>query len=126
MTPAASTADSDSGSLPVFHVSDLGDHQVARLREERATSGSPAADLTSVSSSPSSGPTTRSSVRTAAPKEYDEEGKTYTYTGGSGVALGNWFSRLLYSIKYAERNILLSSVINENSKILYNRDPGTA
>jgi uncharacterized membrane protein (UPF0182 family) len=119
---AASTADSDSGGLPVFHVSDLetikspdyAKNAPIRVSQPRIYFGELIAkqrpDYAIVGSD-------------SGPKEYDEEGKTYTYTGGSGVALGNWFSRLLYSIKYAERNILLSSVINENSRILYNRDP---
>ncbi|GED98918.1 UPF0182 family protein [Gordonia crocea] len=119
---AASTADSDSGGLPVFLVSDLDTIGTPayratapiKVKQPRIYFGELIAkqrpDYAIVGSS-------------SGPKEYDEEGKTYTYTGGSGVSLGNWFSRLLYSVKYAERNILLSSVINENSKILYNRDP---
>ncbi|WP_188489553.1 UPF0182 family protein [Williamsia phyllosphaerae] len=55
--------------------------------------------------------------------EYDTATSQYTYTGGAGVSLGNVFNRLAYSIKYTERNILLSGAINKNSKIIYNRDP---
>jgi uncharacterized membrane protein (UPF0182 family) len=39
------------------------------------------------------------------------------------VTLGNWGTRLLYAVKYGERNFLLSDAINSNSRILYNRDP---
>ncbi|MBT0565620.1 UPF0182 family protein [Williamsia sp. CHRR-6] len=57
-------------------------------------------------------------------KEYDtENAPNYAYTGGAGVSLGNVFNRLAYSIKYTERNILLSGAINSKSKIIYNRDP---
>lgn len=55
--------------------------------------------------------------------EYDTATSRYTYTGDAGVSLGNIFNRLAYSIKYTERNILLSGAINSNSKIIYNRDP---
>lgn len=57
------------------------------------------------------------------PREYDTAESKYTYAGDSGVSLGNWFNRLLYSVKYTERNLLLSGEINNNSKIIYNRDP---
>ncbi|GAC78017.1 hypothetical protein SAMN04488550_3409 [Gordonia malaquae] len=56
-------------------------------------------------------------------REYDTDASTYTYTADSGVALSNVGTRLLYAIKYGERNLLLSDAINDNSKILYNRDP---
>ncbi|MBM7366231.1 UPF0182 family protein [Gordonia hydrophobica] len=56
-------------------------------------------------------------------REYDGDDETYTYTGKSGVALSNMGTRLLYALKYGERNFLLSDQINDNSKLLYNRDP---
>ncbi|TMR94295.1 UPF0182 family protein [Nonomuraea basaltis] len=45
-----------------------------------------------------------------------------TYTGG-GVPVGSFFNRLLYAAKYGEANIVLSGDINDNSKILYERNP---
>jgi uncharacterized membrane protein (UPF0182 family) len=39
------------------------------------------------------------------------------------VSIGNIFSRLAFSLYYGERNILFNSSINDNSKIMYNRDP---
>ncbi|MGW0037549.1 UPF0182 family protein [Gordonia sp. NPDC003376] len=58
-----------------------------------------------------------------AAREYDTADSKYTYEGSSGVSLGNWATRMLYAVKYTERNFLLSSEINSNSRILYNRDP---
>ncbi|MGB3301803.1 MAG: UPF0182 family protein [Gordonia sp. (in: high G+C Gram-positive bacteria)] len=55
--------------------------------------------------------------------EYDGDGLTYTYTADSGVPLSNLGTRLLYALKYGERNFVLSDQINEASKLLYNRDP---
>ncbi|CAA0128429.1 Uncharacterised protein [Mycolicibacterium vanbaalenii] len=61
------------------------------------------------------------------PREYDYETNTatrnYTYTGEGGVPIGNLLSRSVFAAKYGERNFLFSNVINENSKILFNRDP---
>ncbi|MFB9621642.1 UPF0182 family membrane protein [Nonomuraea helvata] len=45
-----------------------------------------------------------------------------TYTGG-GVQVGSFVNRLVYAAKYGEANILLSGDINDNSKILYVRNP---
>ncbi|MFT3900710.1 MAG: UPF0182 family protein [Gordonia sp. (in: high G+C Gram-positive bacteria)] len=118
---AASTTDADSGGLPVIQVSDLDTINTPKyqqsapikVKQPRIYFGELIAkrpDYAIVGTED-------------AAKEYDGEGrKKYTYSG-SGVSLGNWFNRLLYSVKYAERNILLSSVINKNSKIVYNRDP---
>jgi uncharacterized protein len=49
--------------------------------------------------------------------------QTNTYTGEAGVPVGNIFNKLLYAIKFSEPNIILSNRVNENSKILYDREP---
>ncbi|MGV9776862.1 UPF0182 family membrane protein [Streptosporangium sp. NPDC003464] len=46
-----------------------------------------------------------------------------TYTGKGGVPVGSFFNRVLYAAKYGEKNLLLSSDINDKSKILYVRNP---
>jgi uncharacterized membrane protein (UPF0182 family) len=46
-----------------------------------------------------------------------------TYSGGGGISVGSYWRRILYAYKYKETNFLISSVFNENSRILYNRDP---
>ena len=65
--------------------------------------------------------------KNGADREYDYETNTdtrnYTYTGAGGVPLGNWFNRSVFAAKFAERNFLFSNVINNNSKILFKRDP---
>ncbi len=47
----------------------------------------------------------------------------YTYTGEGGVEIGSFSRRLLYAIKEQESNFLLSEAVNENSKLLYVRNP---
>ncbi len=51
------------------------------------------------------------------------EGSTTTYDGKAGVGLGNLWHQLLYAVKFGDPNILLSSQVNDASKILYDRDP---
>jgi uncharacterized membrane protein (UPF0182 family) len=46
-----------------------------------------------------------------------------TYTGGGGVPIGSFFDQLLYAWKFKDKNILLSSGVNSDSRILYIRDP---
>jgi uncharacterized membrane protein (UPF0182 family) len=49
--------------------------------------------------------------------------KNFTYTGAGGVPVGSPLNRFLYTVKFRELNILLSSAINSYSKILYDRQP---
>src|SRR4051794_19925652 len=46
-----------------------------------------------------------------------------TYDGKGGVAIGSFFRRLTFAIYYRERNFLLSGAVNDDSKVLYVRDP---
>ena len=45
------------------------------------------------------------------------------YHGGGGVAIGSLINRLLFAVRFRDLNILLSSAIDSNSRILYVRDP---
>ncbi|AYF72540.1 membrane protein [Nocardia yunnanensis] len=56
-------------------------------------------------------------------REYDTNDSQFTYDGAGGVPIGNWFHRLAFAAKYAERNILFSGAIGQDSKILFNRNP---
>ncbi len=47
----------------------------------------------------------------------------FTYGGKGGVPIGSFGRKLLYASKYRETNFLLSSVLNDKSKLLYVRDP---
>ncbi|GAB3802853.1 UPF0182 family protein [Humibacter antri] len=49
---------------------------------------------------------------------------TYTtYSGDGGPKLDNLFTRLAYAIKFQDEQIVLSDAVNNDSQILYNRDP---
>ena len=49
--------------------------------------------------------------------------KNYTYTGAGGVPVGSLLNKLLFAIRYGEQRIILSNLINSESKILFNREP---
>ncbi len=51
--------------------------------------------------------------------------KTNHYSGSGGVKVGSTFDRLLFSLKFGDKNILLSSAITKDSRILYVRNPRT-
>jgi uncharacterized protein len=66
----------------------------------------------------------------ADPREFDQpedgsdEGQiNNTYDGDGGVSIGSFFRQLTFAIYYRERNFLLSSAVNDDSKVLYVRDP---
>ena len=60
--------------------------------------------------------------------DYPDDSQTsgqqnYTYVGKGGVPMGSLFTRLLFAIKYKDQQILLSNLINKDSKILFDRSP---
>ena len=69
-------------------------------------------------------------VKTNTPVEFDYPDdasangqKNVTYSGTGGVPVGSLLNKVVFALKYQEQRILLSSLINKNSKILYNRNP---
>ena len=70
------------------------------------------------------GPKTDTPVEFDFPDDASANGqKNYTYTGKGGVPMGGLLNKLLFAIQYQEQRIVLSSLINSESKILYNRSP---
>ena len=49
----------------------------------------------------------------------------YTFEGEGGPLLDNFFTRLIYAVKFSSEQILLSDAITNDSQILYDRDPLT-
>jgi len=69
-------------------------------------------------------------VKTDSPVEFDYPDdasangqKNFTYTGTGGVPVGSLINKLVFALKYHEQRILLSSLINKDSKILFERNP---
>ena len=46
-----------------------------------------------------------------------------TYTGDGGIETGSFLHRLVFATKFQDANILLSDLVNSESRILYDRDP---
>ena len=70
------------------------------------------------------GKKTNSPVEFDYPDDASANGqKNYTYTGKGGVPVGSLLNKLIFAVKYGEQRILLSNLINEDSKILFNRSP---
>lgn len=53
---------------------------------------------------------------------YGETNKYTTYKGSGGIKLDSFFKRLLFSIAFGDINILISSNITNESKIIYRRN----
>lgn len=51
--------------------------------------------------------------------------RNYTYTGTGGVPMGSVFGRLLFATKFQDTNILLSDLVNPDSRIMWDRTPLT-
>ena len=69
-------------------------------------------------------------VKTDSPVEFDYPDdasangqKNYTYSGKGGVPVGSLLNKVVFALKYQEQRILLSSLINKDSKILFERNP---
>ena len=69
-------------------------------------------------------------VKTDTPVEFDYPDDTspngqrnYTYTGKGGVPVGSLLNKAVFALKYQEQRILLSNLINKDSKILFERNP---
>ena len=66
----------------------------------------------------------------AAPQERDRpqsadssEDTAYTFSGDGGPKVGSWFNQLVYAVKFGSPEMVLSSDVNSESQILYDRDP---
>ncbi|MEU3846736.1 UPF0182 family protein [Micrococcus terreus] len=58
------------------------------------------------------------------PQDADStEDTTYTFSGDGGPSVGNLFNKLVYAIKFGSTELLLSTDINSESQILYDRNP---
>jgi uncharacterized membrane protein (UPF0182 family) len=61
------------------------------------------------------------------PWEFDyptgSSGATNTFNGNGGPSIGNFFSRLLYAIRFGSSQILFSDRVTSASQILYDRSP---
>ncbi len=63
----------------------------------------------------------------AGDTEFDQpagaDAQQFSYTGTGGVGVSSLFRRMLYGLHFREANFLLSDVFNDNSKVIYVRNP---
>ncbi len=116
--PNAAGGSSDSG-YPIFMVSDLS----TKKEDQRIQVDQPRIYYGELISQSNPDYAIVGAAEGQTPREYDTDNARFTYDGAGGVPIGNWFNRLAFAAKYAERNILFSSAIGDESKILFNRDP---
>jgi hypothetical protein len=51
----------------------------------------------------------------------DQGGETTTWNGKGGVGVGNFFSRLLFAVRFGDLNLLISNQLTDHSQILFRR-----
>ncbi|CAB4987443.1 unannotated protein [freshwater metagenome] len=109
----------DADGKPTFLVGDLPPTKGLGKFEPRVYFGENVPDYSIIG-----GPKTDTPVEFDYPDDASSNGqKNYTYTGKGGVPMGGLLNKLLFAIQYQEQRIVLSSLINSESKILYNRSP---
>jgi uncharacterized membrane protein (UPF0182 family) len=109
----------DADGKPNFAVGDLPPTKGLGKFEPRIYFGENVPDYSIIG-----GKKTNSPVEFDYPDDTSANGqKNYTYTGKGGVPVGNMLNKLIFAVKYQEQRILLSNLINADSKILYNRAP---
>ncbi|ARJ05683.1 hypothetical protein B5808_10960 [Cnuibacter physcomitrellae] len=70
------------------------------------------------------GPEGTTPVELDYPSGTDGQQQTYTtFSGDGGPKLDNVFKRLVYALKFQSEQIFLSDAVNDQSQILYDRDP---
>ncbi|WP_292608418.1 UPF0182 family protein [Nocardioides sp. REDSEA-S30_B4] len=57
------------------------------------------------------------------PLQGSENGSTTTFEGEGDASVGSTFNKLMFAIKFGEPNFLLSGRVNDNSQVLFDRDP---
>ena len=109
----------DADGKPTFTVGNIPPTKGLGEFEPRIYFGENVPDYSIIGGAAASNP-----VELDYPDDKSANGQTnYTYTGKGGVPMGSIFSRLLFAIKYQEQRIVLSNLINSDSKILFERNP---
>lgn len=107
---------------PVFFESNIPPSGALPIDQPRVYFGESSPEYSIVGGNPADG--------TARELDYPDDTapngqRNNTYDGTGGVPVGSSLDRLLFAIKYQEPNILLSDLINDESRIMWDRDPRT-
>ena len=107
---------------PVFFESDIPPKGALPIDQPRVYFGEDSPEYSIVGGNPADG--------TARELDYPDDTapnrqRNNTYDGTGGVPVGSPLDRALFAIKYQEPNIMLSNLINDQSRIMWDRDPKT-
>lgn len=109
----------DADGKPSFLVGDLPPTKGLGTFEPRVYFGENVPDYSIVG-----GTKTGTPVELDYPDDSSANGqKNVTYSGTGGVPVGSLLNRLVFAVKYQEQRIVLSNLINKDSKILFVRNP---
>ena len=109
----------DADGKPSFVVGDLPPTKGLGTFEPRVYFGENVPDYSIIGGAKTSTP-----VELDYPDDTSANGqKNVTYTGKGGVPMGSLVNRLVFALKYQEQRIVLSNLINKDSKILFVRNP---
>ncbi|MDP1712167.1 MAG: UPF0182 family protein [Candidatus Nanopelagicaceae bacterium] len=109
----------DADGKPSFIVGDLPPTKGLGTFEPRIYFGENVPDYSIIGGAKTSTP-----VELDYPDDSSANGqKNVTYTGKGGVPVGSFLNRLVFALKYQEQTIVLSNLINSDSKILFERSP---
>ena len=109
----------DADGKPSFLVGDLPPTKGLGAFEPRVYFGENVPDYSIVG-----GTKTGTPVELDYPDDASANGqKNTTYAGSGGVPVGSLIDRLVFALKYQEQRIVLSNLINKDSKILFVRNP---
>ena len=109
----------DADGKPSFVVGDLPPTKGLGEFEPRIYFGENVPDYSIIGGTPTGEP-----VEFDYPDDASANGqKNVTYSGKGGVPVGSLFNKLVFALKYQEQRILLSNLINKDSKILFERNP---
>lgn len=109
----------DADGKPSFLVGDLPPTKGLGTFEPRVYFGQNVPDYSIVG-----GTKTGTPVELDYPDDTSANGqRNVTYSGKGGVPVGSLLNRFVFAIKYQEQRIVLSNLINKDSKILFVRNP---
>lgn len=109
----------DADGKPSFLVGDLPPTKGLGTFEPRVYFGENVPDYSIVG-----GTKTGTPVELDYPDDSSANGqRNVTYSGKGGVPVGSLMNRVVFALKYQEQRIVLSNLINKDSKILFVRNP---
>lgn len=121
----------DNAGAPIFVSGALGEDftsddakafaEAVKVKQPRVYYGELMTDYSIVGKAP--GGKDREFDRPAAKGGEDGEQINTTYSGKGGVKLDSTARKLLFAMKFRQKNFMLSSAIHDESKVMYVRDP---